>query len=253
MASNDMRGKGQWIGCGWRYGGQVVACREAGVVVLWHSWVDLDEGGLCGVFFWRVWPADLGASGGGTSGAFLKKQVSKWGPSIFANFDLDFPDGLFPAGGKSDIEGIFPPPYFEWFQFNKGSTLCALLAGYQLQGKVLKDHPRIKLVISVSGSKFKAPHICDVAFKDPILPKSVHFIGDKDWLKLPSEDLASAFVDPLIIRHPGGHTVPRLETSASKDEAAEKEAVETVSKALKDDGSSTEMKMETTEVEAVQA
>jgi len=31
----------------------------------------------------------------------------------------DFPDGLFPAGGKSEIEGIFPPPYFEWFQFNK--------------------------------------------------------------------------------------------------------------------------------------
>ena len=26
---------------------------------------------------------------------------------------------MFPAGGKSDIEGIFPPPYFEWFQFNK--------------------------------------------------------------------------------------------------------------------------------------
>jgi calmodulin len=26
---------------------------------------------------------------------------------------------MYPAGGKSDIEGIFPPPYFEWFQFNK--------------------------------------------------------------------------------------------------------------------------------------
>ncbi|XP_074276746.1 uncharacterized protein LOC141600411 [Silene latifolia] len=242
-----------------------------------------------------------------TSGAFLNKQITKWGP-IFANFDLDFPDGLFPAGGKSDIEGIFPPPYFEWFQFNKefteydnleecisflckyittngpfdgllgfsqGATLCALLAGYQLQGKILKDHPPIKFLISVSGSKFRAPHICDVAFKDPIVAKSVHFIGDKDWLKLPSEDLASAFVDPLIIRHPGGHTVPRLdeagieqmanwtkgllaETSASKDDVlkakvAEKEAVETVSKASKDDGGSTEMKMETADVEAVQA
>uniref|UniRef100_A0A7C8ZEF1 Serine hydrolase domain-containing protein n=1 Tax=Opuntia streptacantha TaxID=393608 RepID=A0A7C8ZEF1_OPUST len=57
-----------------------------------------------------------------TSGSFLKKQLSKWNPSIFAHFDLDFPDGLFPAGGKSEIEGIFPPPYFEWFQFNKEFT-----------------------------------------------------------------------------------------------------------------------------------
>jgi len=37
------------------------------------------------------------------------------------SFLQDFPDGLFPAGGKSDIEGIFPPPYFEWFQFEKVS------------------------------------------------------------------------------------------------------------------------------------
>ncbi|GMN22495.1 hypothetical protein TIFTF001_045664, partial [Ficus carica] len=35
------------------------------------------------------------------------------------SFLLDFPDGIFPAQGKSDIEGIFPPPYFEWFQFDK--------------------------------------------------------------------------------------------------------------------------------------
>jgi hypothetical protein len=54
-----------------------------------------------------------------TSGSFLKKQISKWNPSIFQQFDMVFPDGIFPAGGKSEIEGIFPPPYFEWFQFNK--------------------------------------------------------------------------------------------------------------------------------------
>ena len=80
-----------------------------------------------------------------TSGNFLKKQISKWHPSIFQQFDMVmprtqriwligllsalfcawtkiflgfqvFPDGIFPAGGKSEIEGIFPPPYFEWFQ-----------------------------------------------------------------------------------------------------------------------------------------
>ncbi|GMY19925.1 dihydrofolate reductase-like [Fagus crenata] len=184
-----------------------------------------------------------------TSGGFLQKQISKWDPSIFAQFDMVFPDGIFPAGGKSDIEGIFPPPYFEWFQFDKdfteytnleecisylceyitskgpfdgflgfsqGATLSALLLGYQAQGKVLKEHPPMKLFISVSGSKFRDPRICEVAYKDPIKVKSVHFIGAKDWLKLPSEELATAFDNPLIIRHPQGHTVPRLDEAATE-------------------------------------
>ncbi|KAJ6408450.1 hypothetical protein OIU84_011712 [Salix udensis] len=154
-----------------------------------------------------------------TSGSFLQKQISKWDPSIFSQFDLDFPDGKYPAGGKSEIEGIFPPPYFEWFQFDndftaythleecisylceyittrgpfdgflgfsQGATLSALLLGYQAQGKT------------------------------PSKVKSVHFIGAKDWLKEPSEDLATAFDSPLIIRHPQGHTVPRLDEAATQ-------------------------------------
>ncbi|KAK7339362.1 hypothetical protein VNO77_20023 [Canavalia gladiata] len=35
----------------------------------------------------------------------------------------DFPDGKYPARGKSAIEDTFPPLYFEWFQFDKIS-LC---------------------------------------------------------------------------------------------------------------------------------
>ncbi|KAM7500057.1 hypothetical protein LguiA_024471 [Lonicera macranthoides] len=184
-----------------------------------------------------------------TSGSFLKKQLSKWDPSIFSHFDLEFPDGLYPAEGKSEIEGIFPPPYFEWFQFNEefteyknleecisylceyirskgpfhgflgfsqGATLSALLLGYQAQGKVLKEEEAMKLFVSISGSKFRDPTICEVAYKNPIKVKSVHFIGAKDWLKLPSEKLASAFENPLIIDHPQGHTVPRLDEVATK-------------------------------------
>nr|KJB16443.1 hypothetical protein B456_002G231200 [Gossypium raimondii] len=167
-----------------------------------------------------------------TSGKFLQKQISKWDPSLFLHhFQMDFPDGLFSAGGKSDIEGIFPPPYFEWFQFNKEFTeytnleecishLCQYithngpfhgLLGFSQGGKVLKEHPPFKMFVSISGSKFREPSICEVAYKDKINVKSVHFIGAKDWLKLPSEDLATAFHDPLIIRHPQGHTVPRLD------------------------------------------
>ncbi|KAL5712600.1 hypothetical protein ACHQM5_014755 [Ranunculus cassubicifolius] len=184
-----------------------------------------------------------------TSGSFLQKQISKWDSSILSHLDMVFPDGIFPAGGKSDIEGIFPPPYFEWFQFDKdfteyknldecisylceyittngpfdgllgfsqGASLSGLLLGYQAQGKVLKDHPSFKLFISISGSKFRAPSIADIAYKDVLKVRSVHFIGAKDWLKLPSEDLVTAFEAPLIINHPQGHTVPRLDEAAIK-------------------------------------
>ncbi|KAM1221558.1 hypothetical protein ACFX13_009415 [Malus domestica] len=184
-----------------------------------------------------------------TSGSFLKNQITTKWPSIASQFDMDFPDGIFPAAGKSDIEGIYPPPYYEWFQFDKdfteytnleecityvcdyittkgpfdgllgfsqGATLSGLLLGYQAQGKVLKDHPPFKFCISISGAMFRDPSICDIAYKDPIKAKSVHFIGAKDWLRRPSEDFATAFDNPLIIRHPYGHTVPRLDDAATE-------------------------------------
>lgn len=68
----------------------------------------------------------------------------------------------------------------------------------------------MKLFVSISGCKFRDPAITNVAYKDTIKVKSVQFIGDKDWLKVPSEDLLTAFENPLLIRHPQGHTVPRL-------------------------------------------
>ncbi|GAB2230004.1 hypothetical protein Droror1_Dr00014260 [Drosera rotundifolia] len=81
-----------------------------------------------------------------------------------------------------------------------------------VQGKVLQDHPPIKLLISIAGST--KPSIADVAYKETNKVKSVHFIGAKDWLRIPSEDFAIAFEDPVLIRHPQGHTVPRLDEAA---------------------------------------
>lgn len=52
-----------------------------------------------------------------TSGEIMKKQVGKWPDSVLGKLDLDFLDGPFPAKGKSDVEGFFPPPYYEWFQY----------------------------------------------------------------------------------------------------------------------------------------
>ncbi|KAL5992612.1 hypothetical protein ACLOJK_013531 [Asimina triloba] len=57
-----------------------------------------------------------------TSGDILKRQVGKWPESVLGRLDLVFLDGAYPAEGKSDVEGIFPPPYYEWFQFNQVFT-----------------------------------------------------------------------------------------------------------------------------------
>lgn len=55
-----------------------------------------------------------------TSGAIMRSQVvGKWPEEVIGRLDLVFPDAPFPAEGKSDVEGIFPPPYYEWFQFDK--------------------------------------------------------------------------------------------------------------------------------------
>lgn len=49
----------------------------------------------------------------------MKIQLHKWPQSVLDRLDLVFLDAPFPCQGKSDVEGIFDPPYYEWFQFNK--------------------------------------------------------------------------------------------------------------------------------------
>uniref|UniRef100_A0A161ZXV7 Serine hydrolase domain-containing protein n=1 Tax=Daucus carota subsp. sativus TaxID=79200 RepID=A0A161ZXV7_DAUCS len=158
-----------------------------------------------------------------TSGSFLKNQLSKWDlptASVFSDFHLvyfftlfkwEFLDGFFPAGGKSEIEGYFPPPYFEWFQHENDFTVY-----FNLEECITRLCDYITSNGPFYGAKFKTPSICEIAYKEPIKVKSVHCIGAKDWLKVPSEKLASAFEDPLIINHPYGHTVPRLDEEAVK-------------------------------------
>ncbi|MCD9640235.1 hypothetical protein HAX54_025420 [Datura stramonium] len=86
----------------------------------------------------------------------------------------------------------------------------------QAAEEIQKEHPPMMLFVSISGAKFRDPSICNVTYKDVIKAKSVHFIGEKDWLKLPSQELTTTFDNPLITRHPQGHTAPRLGKSNEK-------------------------------------
>ncbi|XP_015963131.1 uncharacterized protein LOC107487066 [Arachis duranensis] len=185
-----------------------------------------------------------------TSGEILNKLVSRWPQSVTQKLDLVFLDAKFPAQGKSDVEAIFDPPYFEWFQanqdfseymnfeeclayvedfmvengpfdgllgFSQGAILAAALPGMRAQGIALgKVKNKIKFLILISGAKFGgnkfgAPKLASNAFSKPIDIPSIHFIGETDFMKQESTELGEAFLDPVVIHHPRGHTVPRLD------------------------------------------
>lgn len=54
-----------------------------------------------------------------TSAEIPKKLVGKWPETVLECLDLVFLDAPFPARGISDVEGIFDPPYYEWFLSNQ--------------------------------------------------------------------------------------------------------------------------------------
>ncbi|KAF8714902.1 hypothetical protein HU200_027438 [Digitaria exilis] len=189
----------------------------------------------------------------------MRKQVlGKWPADVTARLDLVFADAPFPAEGKSEVEGIFDPPYYEWFQFDKvwisgqdflqcrnldmcvsyleelmiregpfdgllgfsqGAAVSAVLAGLQQQnllcvfrqGLALTGVSKMKCLIAIAGGKIHAPVAAARAFAGKIMCPSLHFIGDDDFVKYHSEELVEAFADPLVIRHPCGHTVPKLD------------------------------------------
>jgi hypothetical protein len=179
-----------------------------------------------------------------TSGEILKKQIEKWPQSVLEKLDLVFLDGPFPSNGKSDVEGIFDPPYYEWFQFNKefteytnfgeclayiedfmikhgpfdgllgfsqGAILSAALPGLQAAGVGLTKVPKINFLIIIGGAKLKEPSLAEKAYSCPILCPSLHFLGETDFLKPYGIELLESVVDPVVIHHPKGHTIPRLD------------------------------------------
>ncbi|KAG5543891.1 hypothetical protein RHGRI_016599 [Rhododendron griersonianum] len=178
----------------------------------------------------RKKPRFLCLHGFRTNGQIMKTQIEKWPPSVLEKLDLVFVDAPFPANGKSDVEGIFDPPYYEWFQFNKefteytnfdeclayiedymGAILSAALPGLQAEGVALTKVPKINFLVIIGGAKLKEPSLAGKAYSCLIHCPSLHFLGETDFLKPYGTELLESFVDPVVIHHPKGHTVPRLD------------------------------------------
>ncbi|KAJ0087418.1 hypothetical protein Patl1_08609 [Pistacia atlantica] len=145
-----------------------------------------------------------------TSGKIFKIQSEKWPQQVLEKLDLVFPDAPFPSQGKSEVEGIFDPPYYEWFQFNKefteyinfdeclayiedfmikhgpfdglmgfsqGAILSAGLIGLQAKGVALTKVSKIKFLIIIGGAKFKSQSVAEIAYASPIQCPNLHFLG----------------------------------------------------------------------------
>ncbi|PON84782.1 Serine hydrolase FSH [Trema orientale] len=185
-----------------------------------------------------------------TSGEILRNLIQKrWPETLLRKLDLVFLDAPYPARGESDVEGLFDPPYYEWFQanqrfteytnfeeclayiedymvkngpfdgflgFSQGAILTAALPGMQNEGVALTKVPKIKYLIIISGDKFGGakfgmPKLAANAFSSPVQCPSLHFIGEMDFLKPGGTVLVESFVDPVVVHHPKGHTIPRLD------------------------------------------
>lgn len=187
-----------------------------------------------------------------TSGRVMSQQIAiaNWGPLMDDVAELVFLDAPWPARGKSDTatEKNFTGPYFEWFHsneefsvvygldqamsylsnyvaakrpfdgflgFSQGGILAAALMGLSQKGTGPKIADNFKFVIVIgSGRQDAEPFL--PAYEDAITCPSLHFIGDKDFMKPLGESLADAFKDPVVIRHPFGHVFPRLGASQAQ-------------------------------------
>ncbi|KAF7843527.1 esterase AGAP003155 [Senna tora] len=194
-----------------------------------------------------------------TSAEILKKQVHKWPESLLQKLDLVFLDAPFPCQGKSDVEGIFDPPYYEWFQFNKefteytnfdeclkyiedfmikngpfdgllgfsqGAILSGGMPGLQEKGVALTKVPKVKFLIIIGGAKFRAPSVVEKAYSAPISCPSLHFLGETDFLRPYGVELIDSCVEPVVIHHPKGHTIPRIDGDNLKNVTSFMERVE---------------------------
>ncbi|MBA0620371.1 hypothetical protein Godav_006095 [Gossypium davidsonii] len=189
-----------------------------------------------------------------TSAEILKRQVLRWPAAVLDKLDLVFLDAPYPAQGKSGVERFFDPPYYEWFQatedfteytnfeeclafiednmmksgpfdgflgFSQGALLSAALPGMQRDGLALTRVPSIKFLIIISGAKFGGPKfahhkLTSNAYSSPLECPSLHIIGETDFMKQESISLPEYFVDPFVINHPKGHTIPELDEKSTE-------------------------------------
>ncbi|KAI1290148.1 Esterase OVCA2 [Halotydeus destructor] len=119
-----------------------------------------------------------------------------------SEIDKGFGDSIDLVKRTVQAEG----PFDGILGFSQGASMSAIVCSLQQAGIVDSG---FRFAILVSGFKSKtASHAKHYA--EQIELPTLHVIGETDRIieQERSLDLASCFVDPVIIKHPGGHQVP---------------------------------------------
>ncbi|CAO3639296.1 unnamed protein product [Cunninghamella blakesleeana] len=107
-------------------------------------------------------------------------------------------------------------PFDGIFGFSQGAAFASMLAAALENRSLLPEyfseefqHPAFRFAI-VSASFIPERPISQRIFAHKIKTPSLHMIGETDTLIVPErmEELADAFENPTILKHPGGHVVP---------------------------------------------
>ncbi|KAL3702109.1 hypothetical protein R1sor_020131 [Riccia sorocarpa] len=184
-----------------------------------------------------------------TSARIMQKQieVAQWIPLLDDLVEFVYMEAPYAASGKSASGEKFEPPFFEWYQanqdytevygleesieqiaafiksrgpfdglmgFSQGGVLSGALVGLQEKGLALRDIEPFRFVVVIGSAVARYP-LLKPAYLEPIRTSSLHFIGEKDFMRKGGELLVQAYRDPTVIRHPHGHLIPRL----AQDEA----------------------------------
>ncbi|KAI8029892.1 Esterase CG5412 [Camellia lanceoleosa] len=123
-------------------------------------------------------------------------------------------------------------PFDGLLGFSQGVIISTALPGMQLDGVALTKVPKIKFLIIMSGaklggsklisggrfegSKFGLPKIATSAFSSTVKCPSLHIIDEADFLKETGIELLESFEEPVVIDHPKGHTIARLDEKGLK-------------------------------------
>jgi hypothetical protein len=107
------------------------------------------------------------------------------------------------------IEKVCAGPRFDGvFGFSQGAALAGLLTAVQESGSAPPEF-HFGFAVMVGGFTSDMPQHAEL-FRHKLTTPSVHVIGRGDVI-VPRPDslrLADRFADPLVLEHPGGHTVP---------------------------------------------
>jgi pimeloyl-ACP methyl ester carboxylesterase len=159
------------------------------------------------------------------SGAILRDQMRSLTAALPSNIEFVYVDAPSLATGDFGwwhegfdgwertrdwaVELVSAGPRFDGvFGFSQGAALTGLLTAVQESGTAPPEF-HFEFAVMVGGFTSDLPTHAEL-LRHKLTTPSVHVIGRTDVI-VPRKDslrLADRFADPLIIEHPGGHTVP---------------------------------------------